>query len=271
MRKKRNFLRRFFVLLIAVFAIWYFNNFTVAITEQAFYSEKIDEEIKIVLLADLHAYDFGNNNSGLLKKVERQGADLIFVLGDMYTSNSGKEEAAIDFCRSLTEYAPTYFVSGDHDYADAYLAELEQSGVHVLDFEKEDIEVNGNRLSLYGIRSQWFSPTFDLNNAFEPSDSGRVNILLAHCPMMRLFESFDLDFVFSADTHGGNIRLPFIGPLYYNGSFLPRLSYSGEIYDKGSFTVGTKQLFVTSGLGNFPLPLRWNNRPEIAVITLSGE
>lgn len=269
--KKRKFKFRCAVLMaVLLWAFWAVNNFCIKTENQKLFSKKIISPVRIVLVSDLHSSSFGKDNVILKNLIKQQKPDLIFVLGDMYSRfEAERPETAVEFTTALTEYAPVYFVSGDHDYSDKYFKALEDGGVNVLNFEKSDVTVNENEISIYGIRSEWFSPTFSLNNAFSPADGDRINILLAHCPYMEKYKGFEnLDFVFSGDTHGGMIRLPLLGPVYYNGSILPKITYSGKMYDKGYYNVNGTQLFVTSGAGNYPLPLRFNNRPEIVSIDL---
>lgn len=261
------------LVLIAALSVWLFNNYVIKVTEQTLLNSKITEPVRFVLVSDLHGDEFGKNNRTLIKMIERQQPDAVLVLGDMY-SRYGKfrMDTAVDFMAALTDIAPVYFVSGDHDYDEVYFESLESKNVNVLNFEKSDAEINGNSFTFYGIRSEWFSSTFDLNNAFDPADESRINILLAHCPLMEKYESFEnLDFVFSGDTHGGMVRIPLLGPVYYGGSIMPKFTYGGEMYDKGYYNIGGTQLFVTSGVGNYPLPVRFNNRPEIAVINILPE
>ncbi|MBQ6932047.1 MAG: metallophosphoesterase [Clostridia bacterium] len=270
MKKRKTTFRIGLVVLILLIVFWAVNNFCIKVEKTTLLSEKITSPVRIVLVSDLHSSSFGKDNVILKNLIKQQKPDLIFVLGDMYSRfEAERPETAVEFTTALTEYAPVYFVSGDHDYSDKYFKALEDGGVNVLNFEKSDVTVNENEISIYGIRSEWFSLTFSLNNAFSPADGDRINILLAHCPYMEKYKGFEnLDFVFSGDTHGGMIRLPLLGPVYYNGSILPKITYSGKMYDKGYYNVNGTQLFVTSGAGNYPLPLRFNNRPEIVSIDL---
>ncbi|MBR4049885.1 MAG: metallophosphoesterase [Clostridia bacterium] len=270
MKKRKTTFRIGLVVLILLIVFWAVNNFCIKVEKTTLLSEKITSPVRIVLVSDLHSSSFGKDNGILKNLIKQQKPDLIFVLGDMYSRfEAERPDKAVEFTTALSSFAPVYFVSGDHDYQQNYFKALEEGGVNVLNFEKSDITVNGNELSIYGIRSEWFSPTFSLNNAFDPADEERLNILLAHCPYMEKFSSFEsLDFVFSGDTHGGMIRLPFLGPVYYNGSILPKITYNGKMYDKGLYNADGTQLFVTSGVGNYPLPVRFNNRPEIVVIDL---
>lgn len=270
MKKRKRTFRFVGFAAVLLAAFWAVNNFCIKVEKTTLLSGKITSPVKIVLVSDLHSSSFGKDNKILKNLIKQQTPDLIFVLGDMYSRfEAERPDKAVEFTTALTSFAPVYFVSGDHDYQDNYFKALEEGGVNVLNFEKSDITVNGNELSIYGIRSEWFSPTFSLNNAFDPAKADRMNILLAHCPYMDKYTGFEnLDFVFSGDTHGGMIRLPFLGPVYYNGNIFPKITYSGKMYDKGLYNVDGTQLFVTSGVGNYPLPVRFNNRPEIVVVDL---
>ena len=60
-------------------------------------------------------------------------------------------------------------------------------------------------------------------------------------------------------THGGQIRLPFIGALIIPSEY-------GEKYAKGLIKENNKTMIVTKGIGTSILPLRFNCPPEIVVI-----
>lgn len=70
-----------------------------------------------------------------------------------------------------------------------------------------------------------------------------------------------VDLMLSGHTHGGQVRLPFAGPLV-----LPPM---GRKYVEGAFQFGHMQLYVNRGLGTVGLPMRLNCPPEITHITLT--
>ncbi len=271
MKKKKKIIIPLLVLSLIV-PTWYINNYSLKLTEQAIYSDKVENDIKIAIISDLHGETLGKDNRKITNMIAEQTPDLIFVLGDSYTKNRYNQiDTAVDIVRRLSEIAETYVVTGDHDTAERYSDSIKSlHNVHLLDYKKVDLTVNGTKLSLYGIDNVYFSPNFDLHNEFDEPDQSRLNILLSHLPETEHFENFGVDIIFSGDTHGGMIRLPVIGPLYYNGFVLPRLTYPDRMTDKGLYSFADKQIFVTSGIGNYPIPLRFLNRPEVCLVTLKN-
>ncbi len=114
-----------------------------------------------------------------------------------------------------------------------------------------------------------FSPQYDLElvgmalrgiHAFKPAQAAR-RILLNHYPAMadRLGMKFDL--ILSGHSHGGQIRLPFYGPLL--------IPYGVGPYDLGFFETANGPLYVNAGIGTLvSVPWRFNCRPEITVVTI---
>lgn len=88
-------------------------------------------------------------------------------------------------------------------------------------------------------------------------------ILLAHEPDYadHVARRGAADLVLSGHTHGGQVRIPFLPPL-----FLPPL---GRKYIEGQFRIGGLQLYVNRGIGAVGIPFRFNVPPEITVITLA--
>ena len=68
-------------------------------------------------------------------------------------------------------------------------------------------------------------------------------------------EKFDL--ILAGHSHGGQVRVPFYGPLL--------LPFGVGRYDMGLFHTASGPLYVNPGLGWFPVPIRFNCRPEITV------
>ncbi|MBQ2828330.1 MAG: metallophosphoesterase [Clostridia bacterium] len=269
-KRKKNRSFRWLVFCFAFFCLWLFSTFTLTVTEAEIKSTKIKNEITIVQITDLHGSDFGMNNSSIVKRIEKAKPDIVVVTGDMYTRGSEEgKNTALKLMRKISEDYDTYYVNGEHDNEESFFEELRKNDVNVLDYKYRDITIKETPVRIYGITNVYYSPTFDLNNEFTLDDS-RYNILLAHICNKESFAHFGLDLCLCGDTHGGQVRLPFIGGLYGTTGWLPEVVNKDALV-KGLYKYENTDFFISSGLGNYPIPLRFFNRPEIAVIKLVPE
>ena len=118
-KKKKLFSLLLIIALIA--SLWYFNNYSLRLTEQTIYSDKVKNDVKIALVSDLHGVKFGKNNRKISELVKAQSPDLIFVLGDMYTQNHTEQiDTAVSLIAELSQFADTYIITGDHDTDQVY-------------------------------------------------------------------------------------------------------------------------------------------------------
>ena len=101
------------------------------------------------------------------------------------------------------------------------------------------------------------------------SDPSALHVAVTHAPYRRVVDAFTrlhADLVIAGHTHGGQIGLPFVGPLVSNCDLPPR-------YAKGlhTWTAGTDSapLHVSAGLGTSPFaPIRIAARPEVSILHL---
>ena len=220
---------------------------------------------KIVVISDLHQKKFGNHQKELLEQIKKQQPDIIVLTGDLVDHNHQKMESITDFIRGASGIAPVYFVSGNHEcdrraaYQYEYLRELmNQYGVKELNYDVCEIKKENEVIRLTGIPYCGKR----ISERLFYADESYFNILLYHCSdAFDVISSFGYDIVLSGHTHGGIIRLPFVGGLLGNNrSFFPK--YAGGVFCKNQST-----LFSSRGLGDATIP-RFYNPPEIVVITL---
>ena len=263
-RRKLHITTVFFVLLMFVF-VWWINNHTLSINQSEIKSDLVNNEITIVHLTDLHGASFGKGNSTLINRVAAQAPDLIVVTGDMFTyEDEAGKQTALALLKALADKFSVYYVNGEHDDDEAFFALLSENGVNVLNYKDEVITIKNTELHLYGIDNVYFPSHFDLENAFQ-KDEKTFSILLSHMPEFEKFKSFGVELVLSGDTHGGLFRLPFVGALFDGETVLPDMN--GK-YVKGLYEADGQFIHVPGGLGNYPVAVRFWNRPVIAVIKL---
>jgi len=228
---------------------------------------------RIVVLGDLHSGFFGEENANLLETVQAQEPEYIFLVGDLLDAiRKVPEGYAARTAAALSAIAPTYYVTGNHEWALGDVPELkkllEAQGVTVLSNQFVTLERGGDTVVLAGIddpngfADQKSPETVAAEVCAEYGDP--FWMLLAH--RNNLFpDQYSLlgaDLVISGHGHGGLIRLPFTdGLVSSERTFFP--SYTAGLYEKNG-----SALFVTRGLGNSGYTFRLFNRPEIAVLTL---
>ena len=91
----------------------------------------------------------------------------------------------------------------------------------------------------------------------------RPTIVLAHDPFWFAHVPAGPHLTLAGHTHGGQIRLPWIGA-FTNASRAPLRWSLGHVVEEG------RQLYVTSGIGTSGIPLRIGAPPEFAVIDVSA-
>lgn len=237
--------------------------------------------LRIVQLNDLHNREFGEDNARLYRAVEQAAPDLIFLTGDLVDEYA---EAPVPYARAVGEalsaIAPTYFVTGNHEWAhgNAVVEEiktaLREAGVTVLSNQCVPLERGGETIFIAGVDdpngyADQRSPA-DLAAEIYQNGADPFWLLLAH--RNNLFNGrycrLGADLTFSGHAHGGIWRLPFTdGLVDTNLHLLP--SFTSGFYHCNDVDCEGAEVFVSRGLGNSPKwAFRLFNRPQVAVITL---
>lgn len=252
--------------LILLIFCWYQNNM-LTVSDYIYSSPKTAEELdgfRIVHISDLHNKDFGNR---LVNKIAELNPDIIVITGDIADSNHTNIETALEFAEKAAEIAPSYYVTGNHEYwleiseREKLLNGLESAGVKILSDETAAIEYNGKSFNLTGLDDNTLMN--DFRNIL-PSDKNSLNILLAHEPQyIDLYSSWgSVDLVLAGHAHGGQFIFPFIGGLIApDQGFFPK-------YTDGLHKSADTSMIISRGLGNSIIPLRLFNFPDIVCIDL---
>lgn len=244
-------------------------------------------EKKILFLTDLHNNSYGKENEYLIKAIEEQNPDLIFVGGDMLIGQKDEPlDVAGNLLRKLVSVCPVYCANGNHEqrmkefphlYGDGYEKyhdDLQKNGVIFLENEHVDFMWDTVPVRVFGFEIPVrFYKRFKKHNLDENQmkellgqpDDDMYNIILAHNPVFAdTYLSWGADLVLSGHLHGGIVRLPKLG-----GVITPQFGlfpkYSGELTN-----VKVKSVVVSKGLGTHTIKFRLFNPPELIVLHLSG-
>ena len=224
-------------------------------------SDKIKENVKVVLVSDLHYGTFGENNKRLVSKIKECKPDLILFDGDMINEESKNLQTVITLVKRLKETAPVYYALGNHEMgyldrktSDLY-GELKKAGAVVLEKNYEDIKVKNHTIRIGGLYEYAFAVDGQGKMSKKDMNSGLRDFLMD-------FEDTKAFKIMM--SHRGQVILPGMGGLYgADQGWFPK-------YVDGIHHFRTvKNMIVTRGLGSDKEKLpRFNNIPEIVVIDL---
>lgn len=274
--------------ILAIYVLWqYLELKKFETTEYEIHSDKIKDEIRLIMISDLHSQVYGSNNDVLFTAVKEKKPDLILIPGDMIVSKKvATYEVAYQAFRELSKIAPVYFSNGNHESKPArrkiscsgaflaYEKEVKDLGIHILNNASEAVEVRGNQIYVSGVEINLecytkgkkvpLAEDFLIKNLGEPKSC--YHILLAHNPAYsRQYAEWGADLTLCGHNHGGLVRIPGLGSL-----ISPQFQLFPK-YDAGRFSFGRKEVIISRGLGTHTFHIRIFNRAELVYIRLLPE
>lgn len=214
--------------------------------------------LRIAHVTDLHTHGLGRRELAVLDALERERPDVILMSGDSI-STSPEPEIVAAFLDRLHAPLGIYLVLGNWEHWHAVEAPATfypAHGVHLLLNEnariRDDVWIAGFDDLMLG--------TPDLDAGLDGIPPGGFVVGLFHSPAFfdRMQERVPISF--AGHTHGGQVRVPFLRPFW-----LPR---GAGRFLEGWYENGAAKMYVGRGLGTSVLPIRFNCRPELAIVTL---
>lgn len=207
---------------------------------------------RFVHFTDLHHKGDRAYLLSVVNKINALSPDFVCFTGDIIEEKKHLPEALELLGRIKS---PMYGVPGNHDYwSKVVFRDIEQcftatGGGWLLD---RQMVTQDGKFSVIGATCLTFK-----HETPKPNPKTR-NIFLMHYPAwVKNLSETRFDLVLAGHSHGGQVRLPFYGPL-----FVP---FGVDQYDMGMFHTASGPLYVNPGIGWFPWPIRFNCRPEITV------
>ncbi|WP_460618211.1 metallophosphoesterase [Hymenobacter ruber] len=240
---------------------------------------------KLLQISDLHTGSFNSTEplERAVAMINRQGADLILMTGDLVNNRATEVEPHIPALAGIKSELPIFSSLGNHDYGDyvawespaekrANLERLMQNhakmGWTLLNDTSHTIERGGDKICILGIQNSSSHANFhtygNLPKAHATSGDAPFKILLSHDPSYwetHILKYTDIDLTLSGHTHGMQfgVNLPFMkwSPVQY-------------VYKQwaGLYEQGRQKLYVNVGLGFLGYPGRVGFLPEITVFEL---
>ena len=242
--------------------------------------------VRIAVVTDIHAVEPWMPASRIAHIVETAnglGADLIVLLGDYveamqrrFRTRGVPVSVWAPLLGKLRAPLGVYAVLGNHDWYDSQAATvragLQQVGIPVLENKAVKIDKTGRRFWIAGLGDQLARPfswqirrgADDLPSTLrQASGDNDPLVLLAHEPDIFVKVPKRVTVTLSGHTHGGQVRLPFIGSPIVPSDYGQRFVY-GHVVEEG------RHLIVSSGLGVTGIPVRFGVPPEITVVTVGA-
>ena len=221
--------------------------------------------LKIAVLSDIHAGAWGIDDKKLRLIVARTNQlqpDMIVILGDYMTGN-GTFRQRVDpevFAPVLKELrAPlgVYSVLGNHDWwwdGPRVRRGLEANGIKVLDDEVLEVSARGISIWLAGLA------VLDATQRIDATIATAMPTRRIAIPQTQtFFHASQRVSLFGGNFSRRTIWFPVIGPI---------VDPSTHGYDRGHFFENNHHLFVTTGIGNSIIPIRFGVPPEIVLLTV---
>ena len=236
--------------------------------------------LKIAHLSDLHFPKIRVDIGEMLERLKSEKVDFIAITGDIVDRTADVNTCGVSgFAEKLVHIAPVYYVGGNHEKENAQSALiyniLRESGIAVLENESVSVSFGSKRITIMGLKdnTDYSARYFDKNT--ESKDNYKV--LLSHRPekwnTYIAQNSIVPQLVLSGHAHGGQVRVfgqglvaPAQGifPKYDAGLYTHTGSYSSEA--AGEQYTQTVNMVVSRGIGG--VPLRFNNKPNVPIITV---
>jgi len=229
--------------------------------------------LRVAVLSDIHvgsSFIDENKVRLIVQRTNELQPDLILILGDYITGNGRTSHTVTPevFAPWLKEFrAPlgVYSVLGNHDWwynGGRVRRALEANGIKVLENEMTKIDVRGTPLWLAGLADLW-TRTPRIPETIDGIPEGDTIIALTHNPDIFPRIPQRVPLMIAGHTHGGQIRLPLIGPVV-------QPSRVSAAYTRGHVVENGHDLFVTTGIGTSIVPVRFGVTPEIVLLTLTS-
>ena len=248
--KKKSFciVSLLFVLILVIgVSVSFYVSYTKTHYRISFYQEtskKVSDNIRIVVVSDIHNREYGENNKTLISDIRGLKPDLILFPGDMVIRDEDDYQPMLDLVSALTGIAPCYGVLGNHESERIYYGDdkelpdkFKNAGLRLLRNAREDIQIGRDTVQLIGVEGtsygfeEYGGREFMDKTEIDPSD---LCILMNHIPILfdKQLSGYDFDLGIGGHVHGGIIVLPVIGGLYTEEEgFFPEFTYGKYILD----------------------------------------
>jgi predicted MPP superfamily phosphohydrolase len=218
----------------------------------------------LLQLTDLHMDSHAPATLRLIEAVDGLTVDAVVLTGDYRVRISGPFEQILPGLEALLGAVHArdgvFGILGNHDTVDM-MEPFERLGVTMLANQTVTVKRDGASLHLVGIDDVHYYYTDQAAVALRAAPAG-FKIALIHSPeLVREAAAAGVSLYLAGHTHGGQICLPGGWPIITHMA-APRR------YSRGLWRSGAMVGYTSTGAGTSGIPVRFNSRSEVALITL---
>ena len=288
----------FFALILAIIPGLYNG---LAVRHYEIISDKVDGDIRLALVTDLHSCKYGEKAKNLIDALIAEKPDVVLLGGDIFDDRI-PEENTEDFLKGIAGKFPIYYVTGNHECMcnemsfNAKMDIIESLGIKRLGGDADTIEMGSSFINICGVddpeinsrlcvgigyydaaggtetegnKADNSQHTFasQIMRASEATKNGYYSVILCHRPeLFKTYSEHGFDLALCGHAHGGQWRIPGImnGLIAPNQGLFPK--YAGGFYDFGDM-----KMIVSRGLARESTSApRIYNRPELVIVSISN-
>jgi len=220
---------------------------------------------RILHLTDLHIDGLAGLAEAISERLSELEVDICVMTGDYRYDTHGPCHGVYPpmerMFKSVNARLGMIGILGNHDVSEEVPA-LEQLGVKMLINNALELRSGQESVWIIGLDDPHYYGCDDLPAALKGVPSGAFKILLVHTPeLIKEAEASGVDLYLCGHTHGGQICLPFVGPIIINAN-------CSRAYARGVWKYKTLQGYTSPGVGTSGVPVRFFCPPEIGLLEL---
>ena len=273
-KKKKHNILIYFILIIALLFLYskYIEPYNLTIKEYKIENEYLPKSfdgIKIVHFSDIHLGSTVDIKylDKIVNLINKQNPDIVVFTGDMLDKRRALNDSEIESVKkSLSKIKSNlgnYAVSGNHDIKqlDTY-KKIMDTNFTILDNEEKLIYYKENNpISLVGLSD---SSETKINYDVLEKENNYYRFVLCHEPdEYKKISNYSFNVMFSGHSHGGQVKLPFIGKIY--------TPIGAKTYYDDYYKLDNKEIFISNGIGTTRIDIRFNSAPSINLYRLYAQ
>lgn len=238
--------------------------YMIVVRHEALVVNENGQSFKMAIVSDIHLGVYKDEIflRRIVSKINEENPDFVIIPGD-FINDPTPEQMEVMFAPFIDLKMPVYAVTGNHDakvpgmFSSEEVRRALAGLVRDVDNKIDVFEKSGKKIRIYGL-SDLMEGRSDYS-VLESMDDAEFNLLLTHNPdsAYAFPGKYPIDLMVSGHTHGGQINFP---PLF------PWVIPCEYPFVRGWYEVGDMSVYVTSGVGEVMLPLRFLVPPEIVIM-----